>query len=306
MEAIVAALALVIIGYTVGSVKIINQGTEALVERLGKYHRKLIPGLNFVVPLLDNVVLEESTRERVLDTAKQKAITGDNVSVDVDAVMYWRILQLERTFYAVENIEEALENLVTTTLRSEIGRMKLAQTFSSRNEINQALLHQLDEATATWGVKVTRVEVQSIEPAPEVLKAMELERAAESKKKAAISEAQGKKEAAIEEAQGKKQAAIEEAGAAVESMKMIAEALQSQPNSREIMKYLVAQRYVDANYRLGDSPNSKVVFMDPKALTEALGELMGPGDGDQGVLNSNKNNGSSNRSNNDSPRDGGN
>ncbi len=300
MEAIVAALALVIIGYTVGSVKIINQGTEALVERLGKYHRKLIPGLNFVVPLLDNVVLEESTRERVLDTAKQKAITGDNVSVDVDAVMYWRILQLERTFYSVENIEEALENLVTTTLRSEIGRMKLAQTFSSRNEINQALLHQLDEATATWGVKVTRVEVQSIEPAVEVLKAMELERAAESKKKAAISEAQGKKEAAIEEARGKKQAAIEEAEAAVESMKMIAEALQSQPNSREILKYLVAQRYVDANYRLGDSPNSKVVFMDPKALTEALGELMGPGDGDQGVLNSNKGNGSSHH---DAPRD---
>lgn len=265
MESIVAALALLIVGYTVGSVRIINQGTEALVERLGKFHRKLTPGLNFVVPFLDTIVLEESTRERVLDIDKQKAITGDNVSADVDAVVYWRILQLERTFYAVENIEEALESLVTTTLRSEIGRMSLAQTFSSRNEINQALLHQLDEATATWGVKVTRVEVQSIEPAPDVLRAMELERAAESKKKAAISEAQGKKQAAIEEAEG-----------AVQSMKMIADALKSQPNSREIMKYLVAQRYVDASYRLGDSPNSKIVFMDPKALTEALSELIDP------------------------------
>ncbi|HIK42388.1 SPFH domain-containing protein [Thermoleptolyngbya sp. M55_K2018_002] len=265
MESIVAALALLIVGYTVGSVRIINQGTEALVERLGKFHRKLTAGLNFVVPFLDTIVLEESTRERVLDIDKQKAITGDNVSADVDAVVYWRILQLERTFYAVENIEEALESLVTTTLRSEIGRMSLAQTFSSRNEINQALLHQLDEATATWGVKVTRVEVQSIEPAPDVLRAMELERAAESKKKAAISEAQGKKQAAIEEAEG-----------AVQSMKMIADALKSQPNSREIMKYLVAQRYVDASYRLGDSPNSKIVFMDPKALTEALSELIDP------------------------------
>jgi regulator of protease activity HflC (stomatin/prohibitin superfamily) len=265
MESIVAALALLIVGYTVGSVRIINQGTEALVERLGKFHRKLTPGLNFVVPFLDTIVLEESTRERVLDIEKQKAITGDNVSADVDAVVYWRILQLERTFYAVEDIEEALESLVTTTLRSEIGRMSLAQTFSSRNEINQALLHQLDEATATWGVKVTRVEVQSIEPAPDVLRAMELERAAESKKKAAISEAQGKKQAAIEEAEG-----------AVQSMKMIADALKSQPNSREIMKYLVAQRYVDASYRLGDSPNSKIVFMDPKALTEALSELIDP------------------------------
>lgn len=265
MESIVAALALLIVGYTVGSVRIINQGTEALVERLGKFHRKLTPGLNFVVPFLDTIVLEESTRERVLDIDKQKAITGDNVSADVDAVVYWRILQLERTFYAVENIEEALESLVTTTLRSEIGRMSLAQTFSSRNEINQALLHQLDEATATWGVKVTRVEVQSIEPAPDVLRAMELERAAESKKKAAISEAQGKKQAAIEEAEG-----------AVQSMKMIADALRSQPNSREIMKYLVAQRYVDASYRLGDSSNAKIVFMDPKALTEALSELIDP------------------------------
>ncbi|GAB4472375.1 MAG: SPFH domain-containing protein [Elainellaceae cyanobacterium] len=265
MESIVAALALLIVGYTVGSVRIINQGTEALVERLGKFHRKLTPGLNFVVPFLDTIVLEESTRERVLDIEKQKAITGDNVSADVDAVVYWRILQLERTFYAVEDIEEALESLVTTTLRSEIGRMSLAQTFSSRNEINQALLHQLDEATATWGVKVTRVEVQSIEPAPDVLRAMELERAAESKKKAAISEAQGKKQAAIEEAEG-----------AVQSMKMIADALKSQPNSREIMKYLVAQRYVDASYRLGDSSNAKIVFMDPKALTEALSELIDP------------------------------
>ncbi|RMF62638.1 MAG: paraslipin [Cyanobacteria bacterium J069] len=265
MESIVAALALLIVGYTVGSVRIINQGTEALVERLGKFHRKLTPGLNFVVPFLDTIVLEESTRERVLDIEKQKAITGDNVSADVDAVVYWRILQLERTFYAVEDIEEALESLVTTTLRSEIGRMSLAQTFSSRNEINQALLHQLDEATATWGVKVTRVEVQSIEPAADVLRAMELERAAESKKKAAISEAQGKKQAAIEEAEG-----------AVQSMRMIADALKSQPNSREIMKYLVAQRYVDASYRLGDSSNAKIVFMDPKALTEALSELIEP------------------------------
>lgn len=263
MESIVVALALVIIGYTVGSVKIINQGTEALVERLGRFHRKLTPGLNFIVPFLDSIVLLESTRERVLDIAKQKAVTADSVSVDVDAVMYWRILQLERTYYAVEDVEEALANLVTTTLRSEIGRMNLAQTFSSRNEISQALLHQLDDATATWGVKVTRVELQEILPPADLLRAMEMERAAESKKKAAISEAQGKKQASIEEAQG-----------AVQSMRLIAEALQEHPNSSEIMRYLVAQRYVDANMKLGDSPGSKVLFMDPKALNEALSELL--------------------------------
>lgn len=263
MGSIVAALALLIIGYSVGSVKIINQGSEALVERLGRYHRKLMPGLNFIVPFLDTIVLEETTRERVIDTEPQEAITRDNVSVVVDAVLYWRILELERTFYAVENVEEALINLVNTTLRSEIGRMQLAQTFSSRKEINDALRHQLDEATAIWGVKVTRVEVQRITPAKAVLDAMELERAAESKKKAAISEAEGKKRAAIEEAEG-----------AVQSMRLISDALKTNTNSSEILKYLVARQYVEANYRLGDSPNSKIVFMDPKALTEALSDLM--------------------------------
>lgn len=263
MESVVAALALVIIGYTVGSVKIVNQGSEALVERLGRYHRKLTPGLNFVVPFLDNLVLLESTRERVLDTEKQKAITRDNVQVEVDAVVYWRILQLERTYYVVEDIEAALGNLVQTTLRSEIGRMDLTQTSSSRTEINQALLHQLDDTTAAWGVKVTRVEVQEIMPPADLLKAMELERASESKKKAAIAEAQGKKQASIEEAEG-----------AVQSMRLIADALETHANSSEILRYLVAQRYVDANLKLGDSPGSKVVFMDPKALNEGISELL--------------------------------
>lgn len=273
MESIIAALALIAVGYIVGSVKTINQGNEALVERLGKYHKKLTPGLNFIVPFLDTIVLEESVRERVIDTEPQEAITRDNVSVTVDAILYWRILQLERTYYAVEDVEVALRNLATTTLRSEIGRMELAQTFSSRNEINQSLLQQLDDATATWGVKVTRVEVQKIAPAKAVMDAMELERAAESKKKAAISEAEGKKRAAIEEAEG-----------AVQSMNLLAEALRAHPNSREILRYLVAQRYVDANYRLGNSPNSKVVFMDPKALTEALGELISTDAQEGGIL----------------------
>ncbi|MGG6296235.1 SPFH domain-containing protein [Leptolyngbya sp. AN02str] len=277
---IVFVLALLSVGYLVGSVKIINQGNEALVERLGRFHKKLGPGLNYIVPFLDTIVLEESVRERVIDTEPQEAITRDNVSVGVDAVLYWRILQLERTYYAVEDVEEALKNLVTTTLRSEIGRMQLAQTFSSRNEINQSLLHQLDDATASWGVKVTRVEVQNITPAKTVMDAMELERAAESKKKAAISEAEGKKRASIEEAEG-----------AVQSMRLIAEALKSQTNSREILQYLVAQRYVDANYKLGDSPNSKIVFMDPGQLNEAITNLM---DIDQPPEGPNIGNGSAN------------
>lgn len=181
MESILVALALVIVGYTVGSVKIINEGTEALVERLGRYHKKLGPGLNFVVPMLDTIVLEESTRERVLDIEPQEAISKDNGSLQVDAVVYWRIYELEKTYYEVEDIEEALRNLVITTLRSEIGKMSLGETFSSRMEINRALLRELDSATAIWGVKVIRVEVQKITPTKTLMEALEQERAAESK-----------------------------------------------------------------------------------------------------------------------------
>lgn len=265
MQSILAALALLIIGYTVGSVKIINQGNEALVERLGRYHRKLMPGLNFIVPLLDTIVWEDTTREQVLDIDPQEAITKDNITLLVDAVMYWRILELQQTYYAVEDISKALINLVITSLRSEIGRMELEQTYASRSQINQILLQQLDEATATWGVKVTRIEVQNITLPETVRESLELERAAESKKRAAISEAEGKKRAAISEAEG-----------TVQSIELISNVLKSQHNTQAVLQYLVAQKYVDANYRLGQSNNSKIIFMDPKALTEAMSELIMP------------------------------
>jgi regulator of protease activity HflC (stomatin/prohibitin superfamily) len=265
MQSILAALALLIIGYTVGSVKIINQGNEALVERLGRYHRKLMPGLNFIVPLLDTIVWEDTTREQVLDIDPQEAITKDNITLLVDAVMYWRILELQQTYYAVEDISKALINLVITSLRSEIGRMELEQTYASRSQINQILLQQLDEATATWGVKVTRIEVQNITLPETVRESLELERAAESKKRAAISEAEGKKRAAISEAEG-----------TVQSIELISNVLKSQNNTQAVLQYLVAQKYVDANYRLGQSNNSKIIFMDPKALTEAMSELIMP------------------------------
>lgn len=249
---ILAPVILIIIGSAVGSVKIINEGNEALVERLGRYNRKLTPGLNLVLPFIDTIVVEETSREKVLGIEPQQAITKDNVSLKVDAVVYWQILDLEKAFYAVEDIELAIENLVLTTLRSAIGQLELEQTYSSRTAINQALLQQLDEATAAWGVKVTRVEVRDITPAKTVMDSLELERAAESKKRAAILEAEG----------------------TVKSVELLSQAMQSQVQSREVLQYLVAQRYVDASQKLSASPNAKVVFMDPKALTEAMTDLI--------------------------------
>ena len=234
------------------SMRIVNEGNEALVERLGRYNNKLSPGVNFVLPFLDAIVVEETTREKVLGIEPQKAISKDNVSLKIDAVIYWQILDLEKAFYAVEDIQAAIENLVVTTLRSEIGRLDLDETYSSRESINRKLLQQLDEATGNWGVKVTRIEVKEIEPSKTVMDSLEVERAAESKKKAAILETEG----------------------TVQSIKMLSDALNKQPNAQEVLSYLIAQRYVDANEKLGNSPNSKILFMDPKALNEATTDLM--------------------------------
>ncbi len=256
-------LSLIVIGYTVGSVRIVNQGNQALVERLGRYHRKLKPGLNFIVPFLDTIAYEESLREKLLDVPPQSAITRDNVALTVDAVVYWKVLDLERTYYAIEDVQSAIRELVVTTLRSELGKMPFEETFSSRDELNQALLDQLDEATEPWGVKVTRVEVQSLNPAPAVLESMQQQQAAEIKRRATVLEAQGDREATIRRAEG-----------TVESIELLAKALKERPDTREILNFLIAQQYVEANQKLGESTNSKVLFMDPRSLTEGLMDLM--------------------------------
>ena len=260
---IFAILALIVIGYTVGSVRIVNQGNQALVERLGRYHRKLRPGLNFIVPFLDTIVWEESIRERLLDVPPQSAITPDNVSLNVDAVVYWKVLDLERTYYEIENIQDAIRELVVTTLRAEIGKMPFEKTFSSRDELNRALLDHLDEATEPWGVKITRVEVQSIDPPASVLESMQQQQAAELKRRATVLEAEGEQQASIRRAQG-----------TVQSIELLSDALKARPDAQEILNFLIAQQYVEANQKLGESNNSKVLFMDPKFLSEGLIDLM--------------------------------
>jgi regulator of protease activity HflC (stomatin/prohibitin superfamily) len=266
-SSIFAVLALLITGYSIGSVRIVHQGNEALVERLGRYHRKLRPGLSFIVPFLDTIVLEESMRERLLDVEPQPAISSDNVALEVDAIVYWKVLDLERTYYSIERVELAIQELVVTTLRSSIGKMPFEETFSSRDDLNKVLLDQLDEATEPWGVKITRVEVQSIEPPDALLESMQLQQAAEIKRRATVLEAKGDQEATVKRAQG-----------TVDSIELLSNVLKDRKDSREILNFLIAQRYVEANQKLGESENSKVVFMDPKALTEGIVDLMGGGD----------------------------
>ncbi len=252
MESILAALALVLVGTAVGSIKIVNEGNQALVERLGRYRTTLNAGVNWVIPYIDRIVWEETIREQVLDLEPYLALTKDSVSVTVDAVLYWQIFELEKTYYAIQDVENAIKNRVMATLSAEIGRRELESTVSERDTINQVLLRQLDEITEPWGVKVVRVEIKQIKPAQTVLESMELEQAAEIKKRAAISEAQG----------------------TAEYLRLIAQALDSKPNSREILHFFVNQRYVDATQRLGASNNAKVIFMDPKTLSDAFDSVL--------------------------------
>ncbi|MCC5605832.1 SPFH/Band 7/PHB domain protein [Nostoc sp. CHAB 5834] len=256
-------IVLVLIGYALGSAKLINQGNEALVERLGQYHRKLKPGLNFIVPLVDQIVMEDTTREQFLDIKPQNVITQDNIYVEVDAIVYWRIKDIEKSFYAIEDLQGALTQVTTTTLREIIAQNTLEQTNVSRAEMHSAIIDQLNEITADWGVEILRLDLQRITLPESVRKSREEQQAAEIKKRALITEAEGEKEAAIRKAEG-----------TMASVQIISQALRSNPDSRDILRYLVAQDYVDASQKLGESSNAKIVFVDPANSSEMFQELI--------------------------------
>ncbi|MEC4895034.1 MAG: SPFH domain-containing protein [Oscillatoria sp. PMC 1051.18] len=298
-----------------GSVKIINEQNEALVESLGQYKKKLTPGLNLVVPFIDKVVYKETTREKVIDIPPQTCITCDNVSISVDAVVYWRIMDMEKAYYKVENLQSAMVNLVLTQIRSEMGKLELDQTFTARTEINEILLRELDIATDPWGVKVTRVELRDIIPSKAVQDSMELQMAAERRKRAAILtsegerdssvnsaegqakarvlEAKARKEAAILEAEAQRQAIVLKAEAerqeqvlraqaTAEAMQIVTEKLKSEPNAKEALQFLLVQNYLEMGKTIGSSGSSKVMFMDPRSIVSTL-------EGMRSVISSNQN-----------------
>ncbi|NEO26513.1 MAG: paraslipin, partial [Kamptonema sp. SIO4C4] len=207
-----------------GSAKVINEKNEALVERLGSYNRKLEAGLRFVIPVFDNVVYKDTVREKVLDIPPQSCITADNVAITADAVVYWKIMDMEKAYYRVEDLKRAMQNLVLTQIRSEMGKLELDQTFTARSEVNEILLRELDIATDPWGVKVTRVELRDITPSKAVQDSMELQMAAERRKRASILTSEGERDSAINEAKGKAEAQVLDAEAAKKAKILQAEA----------------------------------------------------------------------------------
>jgi regulator of protease activity HflC (stomatin/prohibitin superfamily) len=207
--------------------------------------------------------MEDTTREQILDIKPQNAITKDNISLEVDAVVFWRIRDIEKSFYAIDNLQEALKNLTTTTLREIIAQNSLDETNISRAEMDRAILDQLNQTTVDWGVEIMRLDIQSITLPESVRRSMEEQRAAEIRSRAVIVEAEGERQAAIKKAEG-----------TMTSVQIIAQALRSNPESKDILRYLVAQDYVDASQKLGESNNAKIVFVDPANSTEMFQELI--------------------------------
>ncbi|MDJ1183842.1 SPFH domain-containing protein [Roseofilum casamattae] len=306
MEGLFGVIFALVVGSSALSscVKIINQSDRALVERLGRYSgRTLEPGLNFMVPFLDRVSYKETTREKVLDVPAQQCITRDNVSITVDAVVYWRIMDLEKAYYKVENLQSAMTNLVLTQIRSEMGKLELDQTFTARSEINEVLLRELDVATDPWGVKVTRVELRDIVPSKAVQDSMELQMSAERKKRAAILTSEGERDSAVNSAKGRaeaqvldaearqkaaildaeaqkkatvlkaqaeRQEAVLKAQGTAEALQIVTKTLQTDPRAREALQFLIAQNYMEMGMKIGSSESSKVMFMDPRSIPSAL------------------------------------
>ncbi|GCL42261.1 SPFH/Band 7/PHB domain protein [Anabaena sp. FACHB-1250] len=263
MDPIILIIFLALVGYALASAKMVNQGNVALVERLGRYHRKLNPGLSFIVPIIDQIVMENTTREQLLDIKPQNVITKDGIYLEVDAIVYWRIQDIEKSFYAIDDLEQSLANIATTTLRENIAQNSLEDTNMSRDQIDKTILSVLNSITSTWGVEITRLDIQSITPPETVRKSMEEQQNAQIKKRAAILAAEGEEEAAVKRAKGTKT-----------SIEIISEALRSHPESKDILRYLVAQDYVDASEKLGASNNAKIVFVDPANSTEMFQELI--------------------------------
>ena len=229
---VLGALVLIAIGLLVTNIRIVPQARAYVVERLGAYHGTWQVGLHFKIPLIDKIARKVSLKEKVIDFPPQPVITKDNVTMEIDTVIYFQITDPILYTYGVESPMDAIENLTATTLRNIIGELELDESLTSREHINSKIRLVLDEATDPWGIKINRVEVKNITPPRDIQTAMEKQMRAErerreailiaeGEKKSAILIAEGQKEAAILQAEAQKQAAIKEAEGQSEAILMI-------------------------------------------------------------------------------------
>ena len=273
----IAVLIFVVITIAKG-VRLVAQGEEWVVERLGKYHATLRPGLNILIPYLDRVAYKLVTKDIILDVQEQEVITRDNAVILTNAIAFIKVTDPVKAVYGVTDFSEAIRNLIMTTLRSIVGEMELDEALSSRDKIKARLRESIADEAVDWGLTVKSVEIQDIKPSQSMQKAMELQAAAERERKAAVTKAEGAKQAAILEAEARLESAKRDANAQVmlaeasaESIRRVTAGIGDQAGP---MMYLLGEKYIGALEKLGESGSAKIVVM-PADLQETLRGLVG-------------------------------
>ncbi len=273
---ILALLALTLLTLFKG-VRQVPQGSKWVVQRLGKYHSSLSPGLNFIIPYIDSVAYKVTTKDIVLDIPSQEVITLDNVVIVANAVAYINILSPEKAVYGVEDYQLAIRTLVQTSLRSIIGELTLDEALSSRDQIKTKLKTAISDDIADWGITLKTVEIQDINPSQTMQKAMEEQAAAERLRRATVTRAEGDKTAAILQADGRLEASRRDAEAKVVNATGTTEAIEkisSAIGQNQLpLIYLLGERYVDSLNDMATSNNAKLILL-PADIPAAVRGLM--------------------------------
>lgn len=276
---VVAFIIFVIITLAKG-IRIVPQGEEWIVERLGKYHDTLHPGLSIIIPYLDKVAYKLVTKDIILDVQEQEVITRDNAVVVTNAIAFIKIVDPIKAVYGVVDFSEAIRNLIMTTLRSVIGEMELDEALSSRDKIKARLRESIADEAVDWGLAVKSVEIQDINPSESVQKAMEAQASAERERKAMVTKAEGIKQSAILQAEARLESSRRDAEAQVtlaeasaEAIRRVTSALGGEDAS---MRYLLGEKYLAALNGLAASENAKTVVL-PTDIQDAVRGLFARG-----------------------------
>ncbi|WP_396658494.1 SPFH domain-containing protein [Microbacterium sp.] len=279
--ALAAAVVIFALVVVVRSIRIIPQATAGIVERLGRYHKTLSPGLNLLIPFIDRLRPLIDMREQVVSFPPQPVITEDNLVVSIDTVVYFQVTDARAATYEIANYLSAVEQLTTTTLRNVVGGLNLEEALTSRDEINSKLRIVLDEATGKWGLRVSRVELKAIDPPHSIQDSMEKQMRAERDRRAAILTAEGSKQSQILEAEGRRQAEILKAEGdqqaqilraqgEAEAIRTVFESIHAgNPDDK-----LLAYQYLQTLPKIADSASSKL-WIVPSEFTDALKGLSG-------------------------------
>ena len=276
---IVVVVLLVFLLVTIAKgVRLVAQGEEWVVERLGKYHSTLRPGLNILIPYLDRVAYKLVTKDIILDVQEQEVITRDNAVILTNAIAFVKVTNPVKAVYGVTDFSEAIRNLIMTTLRSIVGEMELDEALSSRDKIKARLRESIADEAVDWGLTVKSVEIQDIKPSESMQRAMEMQAAAERERKATVTRAEGAKQAAILEAEARLESAKRDADAQVTLAESSAEAIRRVTsaigNETGPMMFLLGEKYISAMESLGQSTNAKTVLI-PADIQETLRGVLG-------------------------------